>query len=350
MSKVLNQHYVPQSYLKNFSSDGKKKIFVFDKFEQKNFSSHVRNVASERGFYDFPADVTSTEDIQIMEQYFSALEDKQNKFLKHLEKKILKKIDRKINKILKSVLNHNDRNKYDSSEIITKSEKQDLASIVAIQFLRTREFRNFLIDMQKATESINGQILEQKVLNIISEYEQAFSIKFTEPLIDTLKKQILNISSEQIDYLYSDGLPFVHAKFILDNWEICAKHLQNHIWMIGINDTGKPLFTSDHPVARYAHLDSNGIISEGIELTFPLNSRIILIMRDKRYFYRCMDGDNKLFPLTIDDIENYNKLQICNSNRFVFCSEDSFELVENICKKYPGACSEDKIRVETSKI
>ena len=64
MNQVINQHYVPQSYLKNFSFN-RSQIFVFDKLRQHSFTSNVRNVASERAFYDFPQRVNQPENIQI---------------------------------------------------------------------------------------------------------------------------------------------------------------------------------------------------------------------------------------------------------------------------------------------
>ena len=38
-----NQHYVPQGYLRNFST--KDQIFAYDKRERRKFKTNVRNVA-----------------------------------------------------------------------------------------------------------------------------------------------------------------------------------------------------------------------------------------------------------------------------------------------------------------
>ena len=140
----------------------------------------------------------------------------------------------------------------------------------------------------------------------------------------TCKKKI----SDNLHNIYSKGLPVIQAKFILSNYETFAGILQNHIWLIGINDTIKPLLTSDNPVTKYSYQCFSGIFSEGIEIAFPINSRITLIMRDRQKFYRYLNQDCKLFPLTISDVEHYNKLQIYNSNRFVFSSDNCFEIVK----------------------
>lgn len=64
MSKVKNQHYVPQSYLKNFAvyrKRGASHIWVFDKFNQNTFSTPVRNVASQGYFYDLSKELVAGE-------------------------------------------------------------------------------------------------------------------------------------------------------------------------------------------------------------------------------------------------------------------------------------------------
>src|SRR5258708_17506977 len=57
MSKVKNQHFVPQSYLQRFTATADQaKIWIFDKVTRRSFDSNVRNVASETHFYDFHDD------------------------------------------------------------------------------------------------------------------------------------------------------------------------------------------------------------------------------------------------------------------------------------------------------
>ncbi|MGM3308051.1 DUF4238 domain-containing protein [Anabaena sp. WFMT] len=86
-----NQHYVPRSYLENFSIDpskNEKQIFVFDKVTQKKFPTNIKNITLERYFYDFPETfVLPREDPQKVENFFNELEIRQNKLLKHIQKK-----------------------------------------------------------------------------------------------------------------------------------------------------------------------------------------------------------------------------------------------------------------------
>lgn len=337
MNQVINQHYVPQSYLKNFSFN-RSQIFVFDKFKQRSFTSNVRNVASERAFYDFPQSVSQPENIQIIEQLFSGLETRQCRFLKHIQKKI--------DSIFQIRLIPNQASKTYSINVVTADQRQDLACVVAIQFLRTKEFREFIVEMRQAVEPLTKQTLEQAILDRINHFELLASTKLNEELASNLKSLLLDECNSTVSLIYDEGLAVVHAKFILDHYSEVAQILSDHVWIIGINDTGQPLLTSDHPVVRHSSLSSVGIASEGIEIAFPFNSTAILIMREKRHFHEFIKQDSKLLPLTLEDVEHYNRLQIYNSNRFIFCSVNHFDLVQAICQQQPEICSEDRSRIQ----
>ncbi|MBW4598540.1 MAG: DUF4238 domain-containing protein [Calothrix sp. FI2-JRJ7] len=337
MRQVINQHYVPQSYLKNFSPDGSQ-VFVFDKFNKRSFVSNVRNVASERTFYDFPQSVTQPQNIQIIEQFFSKLESRQERFLRHLQ--------RKINKVFDLRFNPEKAGKIYTLPILTEDQKQDLACVAAVQFLRTKEFRNFLVEMRQATEPLASHMLESEILSRINHFESATSIKLDEDIADFLKSLLLYECNSTLSHVYDDGLAVVHAKAIFEYYEQILEIFRNHIWIIGVNDMHQPLFTSDHPVVRRSHLSSCGLASEGVEIAFPLNSKSLLIMREKQFFHKYKDKESKLFPLTLEDVEYYNMLQVYDSNRFVFCAEDRFDLVRSICQEHPGVCSKDRSRVQ----
>lgn len=336
MTKVINQHYVPQSYLKNFSSN-RSQIF-FDKFKQRSFISNVRNVASERTFYDFPQDVTQPQDIQIVEHFFSELESRQDRFLHHLQ--------RKISKVFHLRLDPKRAGKIYILPIFTKDQKRDLACVAAVQFLRTKEFREFLVEMRQATEPLTSHILENEILERINQFESVSSIQLDEDSVNSLKSLISDECNSILSRVYDDGLAVVHAKAIFQYYEQILEIFHDHIWIIGINDLDQPLFTSDHPIVRRSYLSSSGLASEGIEIAFPLNSKSLLIMREKQYFHKYKDKESKLFPLTLEDVEHYNMLQVHGSNRFVFCAEDRFDLVKSICQEYPAICSEDRNRVQ----
>jgi hypothetical protein len=68
--------------------------------------------------------------------------------------------------------------------------------------------------------------------------------------------------------------------------------------VVGINDTGQPFYTSDHPVVRRANLTQGGrrlvgVRDPGIEFVFPLDSRHILLIPERAYFADWRRLDNK---------------------------------------------------------
>jgi hypothetical protein len=332
-----NQHYVPQSYLENFSLDpnkNEKQIFVFDKDNQKKFPTNIKKIPLERYFYDFPEIfVLPGEDPQKVENFFDELEGRQNKLLKHIKKKIERE---KGNAYSKKVLN--------------QSQKIDLSYVVAFQLFRTKEFRNFLLEMREVTKHLFDKLIEQEINEIITQGAKEYSIILNEESTSEIQSMLSERIDNKLSFMYKEGLSVIHSNFMDSSYEPASQILREHIYLIGINDTEKPLFTSDHPVVQYPHLGLNGINSPGIEIAFPIDSKAILIMKEKSHFYKFAKLDGNLFPLTLNDVDFYNQLQVYGSNRFVFCSEDRFDLVEEICKNNPDVCSSNKTRIQLKEI
>lgn len=336
MNQVVNQHYVPQSYLKNFSYNNSQ-VFVFDKFKQRIFPSNVRNIASERFFYDLPQkNIKNHNNTQIIENFFSRLEARQKRFLKHILKKV--------NGVSSVEIIQKDKSY--SIEAITADQKQDLAYITAIQFLRTKEFREYLAEIYSVLLSLSKPTWEQMIIEQINRLELLNFIDFNKEYILKLKRSILDILGSDISAVSGKKLVLLHAKYIIDNCSKIAQILSDHIMIIGINNTDQFLLTSDHPVVRHSYSLTSGLASEGVEIAFPLNDKVILIMKDRKYFHRIVEQDKKVKLLTLEDIKLYNTLQVNNSNRFLFCPVNSFDLVEAICKANPETCSKDKPRIK----
>lgn len=337
-----NQHYVPQSYLENFSlnpNKNQKQIFVFDKFTQTKFPNNIKNIPLERYFYDFPENlVLPGEDPQKVENFFSELEGRQQKLLKHIQKKIdwIFSLRKKSTAYSKKVLN--------------QSQKIDLSYVVAFQLFRTREFRNFLLEMREVNKPFFDKLIKQEINEIITQFAAEYSITLNEESASEIKSMLFERTDDKLSFMYKEGLSAIHSNFMFSSYEQASQIIRKHIYLIGINDTDKPLFTSDHPVVQYPHLGLNGINSPGIEIAFPINNKAILIIKEKSHFYKFAKLDGNLFPLTLNDVNFYNQLQVYGSNRFVFCSENQFDLVEEICRNNPDVCSSNKTRIQLKEI
>ena len=47
----MGDHYVPRYYLKGFTKDDGKRIWVYDKNERRSFATQVQSIANETAFY-----------------------------------------------------------------------------------------------------------------------------------------------------------------------------------------------------------------------------------------------------------------------------------------------------------
>jgi len=82
-----------------------------------------------------------------------------------------------------------------------------------------------------------------------------------------------------------------HNAMILD--PEAALHIEetlaDHIWIMCVNKTSVPFFTSDDPLIRIPHkrdefYSYSGFASEKIEIAFPISSSLLLCMYDKNEY------------------------------------------------------------------
>lgn len=99
---------------------------------------------------------------------------------------------------------------------------------------------------------------------------------------------------------------------------------ENFIWVVGVNQTNQPFFTSENPVVRYGHAEENGgrsfqgVFSPGMEIVFPLTSKLILTLVERHSFAGISSWDNCFIPLT--DVENVITIRFKSfrpANRFI---------------------------------
>lgn len=204
--------------------------------------------------------------------------------------------------------------------------------------------------MREVNKPFFDKLIKQEINEIITQFAAEYSITLNEESASEIKSMLFERTDDKLSFMYKEGLSAIHSNFMFSSYEQASQIIRKHIYLIGINDTDKPLFTSDHPVVQYPHLGLNGINSPGIEIAFPINNKAILIMKEKSHFYKFAKLDGNLFPLTLNDVNFYNQLQVYGSNRFVFCSENQFDLVEEICRNNPDVSSSNKTRIQLKEI
>ena len=146
--EVKNQHYVPQAYLRHFANS-KEQIWVFDKSNGQEFQTNVRNVASERRFYDNDDLGSITGDRQFIEKQLGNLEG-------HYET------------LSQALVRDLSRGRFRS---ISPKYRHFLATYMVVQMLRTKESRIQHEHMAKTILAIQKKAYRDRGLEIPSDTE-----------------------------------------------------------------------------------------------------------------------------------------------------------------------------------
>jgi hypothetical protein len=300
------QHYVPQLHLERFTFDGER-LYVYDKFNKKFYVANKRDVAEENFFYNIPAELITQEFAdrgiypQIYEDLLSTMEGKHKKAINDLLKM---RADRILNGDLRILL----------------------AYFLAVQILRTRDSRNLIIQLQtKFMQSLADEVIK---------------LNFPD---DTDLTPIVKMKHEVI----------AHLKVILNPEFVgpISDMLSKHIWLIGLNETGHPLYTSDTPIVKRHYVEHKymtGWEGPGVEIVYPVSPNHALILLDRIYFENYEEHDGLWVGITEAQVEYFNTLQAIHSYRQVYSSTNNFDLVEKICQEQPEVCSPDDKRVEVN--
>ena len=315
---VKGQHFVPKKAHLNKFCDDDGYLYVYDKDKLNSFRTTPHNVAKKHRFYDFPE--AEDRQKQKIERFFSKIEPIQ---------------DSLIEDFLEKVYFHQASDLL-FTDVLTTDLKIKLASVISLQFLRTNEHRKFISNVFQSTKhnlkQEADQIHKQGMRAILERIPEEYKSLVASFLIET--KQIsINNSLKYINWLYSDeGLSIVQGEEIFRRFKNVADILVNHIWLIGFNSFGKnqAFYTSDHPVAKLPHL--SGIASKGVQINFPLNSNVIIILLEREYFNKYEAFDNKIVQLTTYQINHFNSMQVFSSDRQIYCRNKDFDLAEQIIK------------------
>lgn len=305
---VINQHYVPQSYLKRFASP-EGGIFVLDKPLDKVFKQGINNVAYEKYFYDLPEDAARhVGDVQYLEKRFCQIEGK-----------FVKAVDDLLHDVSVGKPMH-------------VKQQADLAYFLLIQDLRTAYRRDVQTEML------------QKVIN--SGIERQLELKQ------------FDISALEVSVKVEDELALaLQARFIFNppDVDILIAPLLKHKWLVGINETPAALFTSDNPVAVRPHAkhpfrSMSGFSSRGVEIAYPLSPKCILLLFEREHH---TDLSSRLYEHIIldeDDVAYYNEMQVEQSRRQVYGKSDEFKVAQKLCDDYPELRNVNRAKVTVNEM
>lgn len=339
MADTKKEHYVPQCYLKNFVNENER-IAVFDKLSSQVRYQKTTDIAMENYFYDI--DFNRLMDklsfiskcktkayirkITGIRDWKSIGETVLNK--KYIEKQFFGNLENSYSQLLKTLISKSyGGNSWVINNCFSMSieEKKRLAEYIAIQIIRT-----------KTTREEIGQMIEKM--------HQAIAYKSQAKNSDALPKELFEV---QVD---KDYVKLQHSAMILDPKMLMdiAECLNNHIWIMYINKTYTPFYTSDNPVAKIPHkfskyISYNGFNSEGIEVLFPISPTLLLAMYERKSFENIYIDRTFLNITETEHVDYFNRAQLVSSFRCVYSKEENFELAKTLCKQYPELTSNDNL-------
>lgn len=298
--RTEDQHFVPQLLLRGFTNafGG---MFCYDKATGKSYPTSTKAAAQEPYFYEIPPTPGLNVPVNTVEKALGVIETAWAPMLADL---------------IKSA---------DTGGIGAR-QVNEFAPFVVMQWMRTPTFR-----------AVGYEIMK----------------KFGQSLVD----QLIGLNFPGMEgkakfHPEQTGMAGLHAAQLFDRAKVegMARDLVRHLWVIGINETEHPFYTSDHPVVRRANLHANGspligANDPGIEFAFPLDNRHILLILERTHFAVCAQLDRRSARLPPDMIRDYNALQVLRSNQRIYCANDDFDLAREVCTANPEICDPKRPRV-----
>lgn len=313
------QHYVPQFLLRKFGNGKKDQLNVFDKQTSRSFPTNAKNVASESRFYDFRIEDQDA----TLEPKLAQLEDATKPLLERI-------LDR------------------DSASVVTDGERELLSTFLAVQFTRTKAFREQVLDLPRML----GEHLRSRseVRDDLGEIEQFIKL----PDENELKIQT--------------------AHFMMNAPRDFGPHFLDKDWLLIATTREAPFIIGDNPMALQNSIDMGpygnlGLAVKGIEIYLPLSPVRALAMWCPSHKQTILSGANRLrqmrviaphliaekirdpegierleralldgTPLqySLDNVRNFNSLQVRYAERFVFSSGPDFGLAHEMVNSHPS--------------
>lgn len=307
------QHYVPQFLLRNFGNGKKDQVWVYDKSSNRSFSSNTKNVASESRFYDF---VSEGQPLSI-EPWLADLEG-------HAKS------------VISTIL------KADSLSTLADEQKQVLASFLAVQFTRTKTFReewNAFPRMLREHLEKNG--------DQIAPGSQA--------------EELLREISENDSKVQTTGIVFSAPSTY-------AAHFLDKDWVLAATSRRHPFLLGDNPLTRQNMIDrpirgNLGLTTPGIEIYLPLSPTRALAMwcptltdlvhrgalslaagqragdvPNPEGVFAMSDSllSDKPVQYSLANVDNFNSLQVVWSERYIFSTLNDFRVAQAMLGKHPN--------------
>lgn len=306
LKKTKKEHYVPKCYLKRWENTNGR-VYVYDKKNNTHWISGIDDIACERFFYDIKHTGLNNDNLMFLHEH-GVYPEKDDQFIEHF---FASQIEPEYSKTLENILDKEKSPWYKDNCFFIGKEKRFILSICLVyQYVRTKSVRGLMIDFSNCIG---------KLLNDLGCDEE------------TRNMHILKPGMEKV----------VQGNMILDINHVLelAEAFCRLTWVLGVNKSGIPLYTSDNPLGTVGHikhpfLSTAGICNRGVEVYMPLSPNYILIMVDAEY-HRFYLGKDRSF-MSIDNpivVERYNQLCVYNSYQYVFSRDEEYKRISEIIEE-----------------
>jgi hypothetical protein len=299
------QHWVPQFLLRGFHSGNEKSVFVLDKMTDRVFSSPIREVASEHGFYNIGGSAD-------LDDVMSSVEDTTAPIIQQIRER-------------KSIAS------------LGESERIWLAGFTTLQWLRTKAYSERTQDMVR---QIADAVLERNRGELPEKIRSQLGLTSPEPEHEKALSMILGIAPTILEKLLEKSL------------------------LLYRTDGSFPFWISDNPVVLNNTINPGdgirgtlGVGVQGIEIYLPISTELGLayLCPSIGAMYGALDQEASRFGfihayarpyltalttgrgmiLSKDNIRFQNSLQVGNAERFVYASTDDFDDAKQLLHDNP---------------
>lgn len=261
----MGDHYVPRYYLKGFSQNDGKTIYVYDKSERRCFATQVKSIANETDFYS----------PEVEEYLASTIETPANEVLKKIRDRVA----------------------------ISSKEKQVLTAYIVCMMKRVPEGKERLKNLAPGTAAAVRQKID--ILLNVAAAEQPDKREFIEKRRGEIGEIIDRYAKDPPKDVWLTNLPPEKSPRVL-------AALSSMTWRFLTFDAYPAFLSSDNPLFYFT---SMGIGKPESEVTFPISSSIALWATwrpDLREGY---------FPTNSQVVKELNRRTCSMATRFIFHSQ-----------------------------
>ncbi len=292
-------HFVPVCYLRNFSFTKGNIVYVYDRITGEQFAKNVNDMCCYNNFYKLSEECVTAQENQSINEL-------------SLELYLADPVESEYNQLLMWLSKETDNafKKGCTHLKLSKDDRYALARNIAIQKLRMPNIRSQIVEKERyVVEKMTRLFIQglSKELNIPSMKDLPIGVA-----IDEVQ---LHANETFLDEQLVDTL---------------ANHLSNCYWHFYYSPT-EDFYTSDNPVTvenrgNDSYEQHFGLTNIGVEVSIPINPRLLLSIYDYRYYSIYKESDGLFVEARNNHIQHKNLCQYLYSSRFLINKTGDFSV------------------------